>query len=66
MATRLRKTFKYPDDSDGSDVSRDELDEEGMDTLPGDHQDPTDLFKSKNNSSQTSAPKKPQTMRTTT
>ena len=27
--TRLRKTFKYPADSSDSDLSRDELDEEG-------------------------------------
>jgi len=27
--TRLRKTFKYPSDDEGSDVSHDEMDEEG-------------------------------------
>jgi hypothetical protein len=27
--TRLRKTFQYPSESESSDVSRDELDEEG-------------------------------------
>ncbi len=32
--TRLRKTFKYPSDSESSDASRDELDEEGQHLLP--------------------------------
>jgi hypothetical protein len=31
---RLRKTFKYPSDSESSDASRDELDEEGKHLLP--------------------------------
>ncbi len=32
-ATRLRKTFKYPSDSEDSDTSRDELDEEEKESL---------------------------------
>jgi hypothetical protein len=31
---RLRKTFKYPSDSEGSNSSRDEIDEEGKHSLP--------------------------------
>ena len=33
--TRLRKTFKYPSDSESSTGSRDELDEEGKHLLSG-------------------------------